>query len=283
MRFVNRDSISFPNGWKENTERTLTTMIDLPPEERKRIIEKKSYIWRELKDELRKCWYCESRVPNVTYGDVDHFRPKNKVEECPEHPGYWWLAFYWKNFRYSCTRCNQESEDSDSHTSGGKGMHFPLLNETKRCYDPTSHHKIQMEEPILLDPVVPTEPRLITFDLDGVAQPTYTKEQDEKKFARADTSIKLYHLNRGGLVNDRRIIVCLNVGYFVELGNEWLSTLEEDENNRIALKGYNSVIEGLRKLIDDRSEYSAAAKAILRYHGREWKHEWIDEDVPNAP
>jgi hypothetical protein len=48
------------------------------------------------------------------------------------------------------------------------------------------------------------------------------------------------------------------------------------------VKRYNGVIEELRRLIDDRSEYSAAAKAILRQYSRDPRHDWIDEDVLNA-
>lgn len=40
----------------------------------------------------KKCWYCEC-VQSRSDMAVDHFRPKNRVEECKGHPGYYWLAF----------------------------------------------------------------------------------------------------------------------------------------------------------------------------------------------
>lgn len=62
-----------------------------------------SRIWRSAKDDLKKesrgkCAYCESSVGAVAYGDVEHFRPKRS---------YWWLAYCYDNFLYSCQLCNQ--------------------------------------------------------------------------------------------------------------------------------------------------------------------------------
>ena len=36
-----------------------------------------------------KCCYCE-RQRDKREMDVEHFRPKAKVEENSKHPGYWW-------------------------------------------------------------------------------------------------------------------------------------------------------------------------------------------------
>ena len=62
-----------------------------------------SGVWRgakaHLKEETRgKCAYCESTTSTVAYGDVEHFRPKSV---------YWWLAYCYDNFSYSCQLCNQ--------------------------------------------------------------------------------------------------------------------------------------------------------------------------------
>ena len=62
-----------------------------------------SGVWRQariyLKDETHgKCAYCESATSTVAYGDVEHFRPKSV---------YWWLAYCYDNFSYSCQLCNQ--------------------------------------------------------------------------------------------------------------------------------------------------------------------------------
>jgi uncharacterized protein (TIGR02646 family) len=54
-----------------------------------------------------KCAYCESFYAGTQPTDIEHFRPKAGVEECPGHPGYWWLAMSWENLLPSCIDCNR--------------------------------------------------------------------------------------------------------------------------------------------------------------------------------
>ncbi|MYN67404.1 MAG: hypothetical protein F4X11_20650 [Acidobacteria bacterium] len=60
-------------------------------------------VWKQAKTHLKaeshgKCAYCESDTSTVAYGDVEHFRPQSV---------YWWLAYCYDNFSYSCQLCNQ--------------------------------------------------------------------------------------------------------------------------------------------------------------------------------
>jgi len=59
--------------------------------------------WSNTKDQLlmethNKCAYCESDITTVSYGDVEHYRPKSV---------YWWLAYVYDNYLASCAICNQ--------------------------------------------------------------------------------------------------------------------------------------------------------------------------------
>jgi uncharacterized protein (TIGR02646 family) len=61
-------------------------------------------IWKEakaqlLKESAGKCAYCESPASVVSFGDVEHFRPKSK---------YWWLAYCYENYLPACIICNQK-------------------------------------------------------------------------------------------------------------------------------------------------------------------------------
>jgi len=90
-------------------------------------IKARASLWQEAgkalrKVSARKCWYCEARQDRSDM-PVDHFRPKNRVAECPEHPGYHWLAFDWRNYRYACTYCNSHRRDVDHGTAGGHKGH----------------------------------------------------------------------------------------------------------------------------------------------------------------
>jgi len=72
----------------------------------------RSVVWKGSKDQLKiesggKCGYCEGKADHVAYGDVEHFRPKSV---------YWWLAYCYDNYVYSCQICNQSY----------KGANFPI-------------------------------------------------------------------------------------------------------------------------------------------------------------
>jgi len=52
-------------------------------------------LWGRLKKYLQElfhstCAYCESTITHTAFGDVEHYRPKGKVAEDPDHPGYYW-------------------------------------------------------------------------------------------------------------------------------------------------------------------------------------------------
>ncbi len=69
-------------------------------------------VWKVAKPQLRaesdgKCAYCEGKAAHVAFNDVEHFRPKSD---------YWWLAYCWDNYTFSCQLCNQKY----------KGAAFPL-------------------------------------------------------------------------------------------------------------------------------------------------------------
>ena len=106
-----------------------------------------SSLW--LKDEVRrplhdhhkrKCCYCERKRDLKREPDVEHFRPKAMVAEDKNHPGYWWLAYTWKNLYFSCRTCNQAF----------KKNYFPIAGQ--RARKPTD--SLTKESPILLDPAV---------------------------------------------------------------------------------------------------------------------------------
>ncbi len=88
-------------------------------------------IWSELKEWLNenvyhfRCAYCEGPLDSDRYkGDAEHFRPKGRVTvrdaaavpriaRCTlpdgteiDHPGYFWLAYDWRNLVPACADCN---------------------------------------------------------------------------------------------------------------------------------------------------------------------------------
>ena len=82
----------------------------------------KSSGWSRAKAQLKKdtngkCAYCEANTEVAAHGDVEHFRPKSV---------YWWLAFSFDNYLYSCQICNQTYK-SDSFPISGPLLTAPVM------------------------------------------------------------------------------------------------------------------------------------------------------------
>lgn len=91
-----------------------------------------------------KCCFCESKVTHISYGDVEHFRPKAGVRQKPGdalgRPGYYWLAYEWSNLFLSCQLCNQRYKENL----------FPLKKPSDRA---KSHNDdIDNEKPVFINP-----------------------------------------------------------------------------------------------------------------------------------
>jgi uncharacterized protein (TIGR02646 family) len=149
----------------------------------------------------RKCAYCETTLPQRVW-PVEHFRPKGRVAERPDHPGYYWLAYEWANLYASCTACNQilrdtpTWEDPVEGEAEGKGDKFPIADESKRAM---SHDvgEIELEEPLLLDPCKDQPEGRLLYDGFGEIE---AAPGDVK----AQTSIEILHLKRKRLRDARR-------------------------------------------------------------------------------
>jgi len=236
-------------------------------------------IWGDLSDDLGKltdykCWYSESRNSGSDK-DVDHFRPKGSVLEDPDHEGYWWLAFKWKNYRYSCTWCNQRRVDKIHSTDGGKWDHFPLGKESFRAKNESDDH--DNEDIELLDPTHPDEWQLLTFRSNG--EPIPAKPEGTREHDRAKTSIFCYHLNRNEFRRARGAL-SKKVQRVVERMEE-LQLQFSAPNAKKIKQLYVEEQKELLRLISKKAEYSAAALAYaraevrVRQRGQEIEREWL--------
>lgn len=87
-------------------------------------------LWKEemIKIQGRKCCYCEKPINK---GDLEHYRPKKGWQQIKgsafNRPGYYWLAYRWRNLLLSCSECNESTT---------KGNLFPINGtraNTPRC------------------------------------------------------------------------------------------------------------------------------------------------------
>lgn len=147
-------------------------------------------IWKDLRDWLldnffdNKCAYCETPVVRATFHG-EHFRPKGRVRfrrlgqktqrpgltrhdwhpDAPsrldevEHPGYFWLAYNWKNLLPSCEFCN---------TAAGKKDQFPVGGQFVGIKRLTPDEVAALKEPIIQSPTWPDLYYLQPDDLDAL-------------------------------------------------------------------------------------------------------------------
>jgi hypothetical protein len=118
-----------------------------------------------------KCAYCEAKISLTQPGDVEHFRPKGRVVDenfkpirvkHPKkgeivHPGYYWLAYDWKNLLPSCIDCNRyrnlgtvpEKVLFKADAGAGKADRFPIKDEAYRAVVPDAEAE---EGELLINP-----------------------------------------------------------------------------------------------------------------------------------
>ncbi len=99
-------------------EAGATGRVDFKPKARQ--------VWGKAKPQLKKesfgkCAYCEADTAVVAHGDVEHFRPKSV---------YWWLAYCYDNYTFSCQICNQTYKGDKFHIVG-KGLPAPKIPGTR--------------------------------------------------------------------------------------------------------------------------------------------------------
>lgn len=151
-----------------------------------------------------KCAYCELKIVPGQYGQIDHWRPKGGVRDLGNkrvmilrddghsepHPGYYWLAYDWRNLLLACEECNGSRNSGTPAGLIGKGSRFPV-----RGFRARKMGEEQREDPLLLHPVndEPSE-HLYADPKDGLLDPLTP---------RGETCIRVFGLNREELVRDR--------------------------------------------------------------------------------
>ena len=199
-----------------------------------------------------KCAYCESKITATSAWDVEHFRPKGRVAERREHPGYYWLAYEWTNLFPSCQYCNQRRKDQARWgdltvgPAAGKLDQFPLADESTRAMNPA--HAIELEDHLLLDPCKDRPEEVLTFDARGRALSLNGN-------VRGAASIDVFHLNRRRL-RDLRQSSILKVVDFLRV----IDAQREAGKHDLAADLEEFLTE---HYLQDEHEYAAVARCVV--------------------
>lgn len=188
-----------------------------------------------IKYQHDKCCFCESKISHISYGDVEHFRPKGGVRQAPKgtlgKPGYYWLAYEWSNLFFSCQLCNQRFK---------KNL-FPLKNPGDRA---KSHHDdINLEKPMFISPADNPE-QYISFR----KEVAYAIDDN----SRGKATIEALGLNRDKLVGDR-------FDYF-----DMLQTLHETATLDLPKSLRKKAKAHIAKRIQSSSQYASMVRCAVK-------------------
>lgn len=230
-----------------------------------------THLWAELRPMLKalshgKCWYTEAPQQGTDV-DVDHFRPKRRVAELAggnnPHPGYWWLAFDPSNYRYSCIVANRRRRDLSTGRVGGKADAFPIQDEAQRANSPDADY--DAEKPLLIDPCVDSDTRLIAYKADGEAMPRFPISETYKH-AKANKSIDLYSINHSDFVK-ARLELLNQLERLCSDARRYFRRLEDGDADHE--RGYRRAIAELSRLRSSTQPFSAFCSAMIERYRHE--------------
>lgn len=203
-----------------------------------------------------KCWYSESMLQEQE-GHIEHYRPKKRLSGA-RHSGYWWRAFDWTNLRLAHPTANLRITDYLTGRKAGKGSYFPLSDETLRALTESDEAR---ETPILLDPTIPSDCKLLCFDSStGLPMPRYSEEQDLWRHSRARISIDYYHLDEGTW-NYKRKDLMDEISALCDKIISVAAQIPIDRNE------YDSLIDDLLVYLEPFSEFTSAALQVITEKG----------------
>jgi uncharacterized protein (TIGR02646 family) len=196
-----------------------------------------------LEDQQFKCAFCESFVQHVSYGTVEHFRPKagyrQRRGEPLRRPGYYWLAYDWDNLFFCCNLCNEQFKENL----------FPLRDNRSRARP--WKRDISKEKPLLINPATQNPAdfigfrRHVAFPAGGCPEGT--------------TTIEVLGLNRDKLAENRRQRL-QDIEALIELCTLLRDAAVSDPGRLPELQSWEAK---LRAKKDRDAEYAAMARAFL--------------------
>lgn len=164
-----------------------------------------SAAWKPAKGALKrdthnKCAYCEASTAVVAHGDVEHFRPKSI---------YWWLAFAFDNYLFSCQICNQTYKGDKFPIRGARAV-APLMPALK----PSGMALDQLVATLVFDTAALTDAQLTILwqgeDADLI-NPYLEDPEALLTYEADDANEEMWVRSAGGARADRALLACEEV------------------------------------------------------------------------
>jgi uncharacterized protein (TIGR02646 family) len=259
MIFVNIDNLEPDLEWLNRADAlTAQLLIAINNNEITQIIDGNQNMWGQLKQHFcnilhRKCWYSES-VNDFTHCHVDHFRPKSRAldENGQDQGGYWWLAFNWRNYRYSAPAGNIRKRD-----------YFHVnANKAHSNIDALENENIRF-----LDPCEPGDPEKLRYDNEGNINPK-NEDVNSRDYIQAEYTIRKMNLNLQGLVEGRRDSYRKASRIIRETQDLLSLQIQNHDMARQQRIRVNQKI--LLEMANKFSPYSAAVKYCLKESAQDW-------------
>lgn len=162
------------------------------------------------------CAYCESKIGAVGAREVEHYRPKGRIQGLATHSGYWWLAHSWDNLLPTCRDCNKSLRQHIVTPGMSKAEVEVLLSKAPRTsYGKAAQFEIRgtravssacnlaAEDPLLIDPSRCDPSKELCWDFSTELTLIKPKEGENGPSIYGDYTIKTCALNRAELVLDR--------------------------------------------------------------------------------
>lgn len=180
-----------------------------------------SGVWKAAKNSVMresggKCGWCEAATSVVAHGDVEHIRPKSSA--------WWWLAYAYHNYLYSCQICNQSykgdqypvrgvepagpavaAENTDAELATMAGTLSPDAHASADAVR-AWYELIQACDPLLLDPHIDDPEQFFAWQIDHALLEVWVGPRPELSAddrERAVQTIAILGLNRETLRADR--------------------------------------------------------------------------------
>lgn len=217
-----------------------------------------------LKDELKKfflkCAYCESTYGAVYDGDVEHFRPKGKVnEKNPQTPGYYWLANDWDNLFLACQHCNQRRKHilvGETELEGyGKLDQFPIHPETHRAATVDSDLKKEERARLLINPCKDKPEVHFKYEKENAVMIPLSK--------KGETSVKVFVLQRPFLVQERKKKM-IKLFKQMAIAKHLLEDYNADQGNNAKRELFELALDNVVEFTLDSEEYAGMSRYFVR-------------------